>query len=89
VGGFYFAMKFTRPLHQPAVDEVLSHMTPEVLAEYKAYGITPEKLVVAEAHRDTHDCPLLPLEQNGPGQDPNTIYFPAHAGAEEYIFLNS
>ncbi|MBI4120740.1 MAG: hypothetical protein HY457_00585 [Parcubacteria group bacterium] len=84
---FDFAVGFTRPLHQPAGDEVFSHMNADVLAEYKQYGITPDTLVITEAYRDTHDCPLLPLEQNGPGQDPQTIYFPPESGAHEYIFL--
>ncbi|HEY4499559.1 MAG TPA: hypothetical protein VJH70_00285 [Candidatus Paceibacterota bacterium] len=85
---FDFAVKFTRPMHQPAVDEVFSHMTPDVVTEYKRYGITPDKLIIAEAYRDLHDCPLLPRKQNVPGQDPDTIYFPPEAGAGEYIFLN-
>ncbi len=82
---FDIAMKFTRPLHQPAVDEVFTHMTPAVLAEFEPYGITAKNVTLAEADRDAHDCPLLPLGQGG--DNPETIYFPPEAGSNEYIFL--
>lgn len=84
---FDMAMGFTRPLHQPAGDEVFTHMTPPVLAEYAKYDITPEKLVIAEEYRDTHDCPVVSQAPEGPEYDPGTIYFPSQAGSEEYVFL--
>lgn len=86
-GNFDMAMGFTRPLHQPAGDEVFTHMTPSVLAEYEAYGITPEKLVIAETYRDAHDCPVVAQAPAGPEYDPGTIYFPPQAGSDEYVFL--
>ena len=84
---FDIAMKFTRPLHQPAVDEVLTHMSPQVLADYEKYGITPDKLVISETYRDAHDCPVLSAGPTGPEYDQRTIYFPPEAGSQEYIFL--
>lgn len=86
-GNFDFAMKFTRPLHQPAVDQVFTHMALNVLADYAEYGITPEKLTISEEYRDVHDCPLSPAAPAGPEYDPDTIYFPAEAGAGETVFL--
>ena len=84
---FDIGMKFTRPLHQPAGDEVFSHMAPSVLAEYARYGITPEDLTIAQEYRDIHDCPVLPQAPAGPEYDPETIYFPSESGSNEYIFL--
>lgn len=84
---FDMAMGFTRPLHQPAGDEVFTHMSPRVLDEYAKYDITPEKLVIAETYRDTHDCPVVSQAPAGPEYDPGTIYFPSQAGSDEYIFL--
>lgn len=84
---FDMAMGFTRPMHQPAGDEVFTHMTPAVLAEYAKYDITPERLVIAEAYRDAHDCPVLSQGPVGPEYDPGTIYFPPEAGSDEYVFL--
>lgn len=86
---FDFGMKFTRPLHQPAGDEVFSHMTPPVLAEYQRYGITRESLTIAEDYRDTHDCPLLPAAPAGPEYDPGTLYFPPEAGSDEYVWFTA
>src|SRR3989344_246913 len=84
---FDMAMGFTRPLHQPAGDEVFTHMTPQVLAEYAKYDITPEKLVIAEEYRDAHDCPVVSQSPAGPEYDPGTIYFSPQAGSGEYVFL--
>ena len=84
---FDIGMKFTRPLHQPAVDEVFSHMASPILAEYARRGITPEGLTIAEEYRDSHDCPVVPQAPAGPEYDPETIYFPPEAGSNEYIFL--
>ncbi|HLC49693.1 MAG TPA: hypothetical protein VJI96_04905 [Candidatus Andersenbacteria bacterium] len=84
---FDIGMKFTRPLHQPAGDQVFSHMTPSVLAEYARYGITPESLTITEEYRDIHDCAILPQAPAGPEYDPETIYFPSESGSNEYIFL--
>lgn len=86
---FDIAMKFTRPMHRPAIDAVFHHMTPAVLAEYSAYGVTPEDLILAEEYRDTNDCPQLPQPPSGPEYDPETIYFPPNAGSNEYIFLQA
>ena len=84
---FDIGMKFMRPLHQPAGDEVFTHMTPAVLAEYARYGIASDALVIPEAYRDAHDCPLLPAAPAGPEYDPHTIYFPSESGSNEYVFL--
>lgn len=86
---FDIAMKFTRPMHQPSVDEVFTHMAPDVLAEYAARGVTPESLVIVEEYRDAHDCPLLSKESNlqDPQKDPDTIYFPSEAGSGESVML--
>lgn len=86
-GNFDMAMGFTRPLHQPAGDEVFTHMMPPVLAEYAKYDITPERLVIAEEYRDAHDCPLLSQAPAGLEYDSDTIYFPPQAGSGEYVFL--
>lgn len=86
---FDIAMKFTRPMHRPAMDAVFHHMAPPILAEYAEYGITPEDLIIAEEYRDANDCPLLPKGPEGPEYDPETIYFPPDAGSNEYIFLKS
>lgn len=84
---FDFGMKFTRPLHQPAGDEVFRHMMPQVLAEYQQYGLTREALTISEEFRDAHDCPVLSAGPQGPEYDPATIYFPPEAGSSEYVFL--
>ncbi len=81
---FDIAMKFTRPLHRPAIDAVFHHATPAVLAEYGEYGLTTTNFVIPESTRDQNDCPLLPRGQGGDGPD---IYFPPEAGSDEYIFL--
>ncbi|MDA1169162.1 MAG: hypothetical protein O3A36_02385 [bacterium] len=86
-GNFDMAMGFTRPMHQPAGDEVFTHMTPQVLDEYAKYGITPENLVITEEYRDAHDCQLSPQAPAGPEYDPGTIYFPPQSGSDEYMFL--
>ena len=85
---FDFGMKFTRPLHQPAGDEVFTHMAPAVLADYERYGITRDKLVIPEAYRDAHDCPVLAAAPVGAEYDPETIYFPSESGSNEYVFLD-
>ncbi|MEK7624016.1 MAG: hypothetical protein AAB408_05140 [Patescibacteria group bacterium] len=84
---FDIAMKFTRPLHRPAIDSVFHHMTNEVLKEYEEFNIRPADLIISEEYRDRHACPFLPMGQGG--QDPNTIYFPPEAGSNEYIFLQN
>ncbi len=81
---FDIAVKFTRPMHRPAVDAPFNHMASSVLAEYKKYGIEAEDLIIPEAVRDAKLCPLLPKGEGGDGPD---IYFPPEAGAKEYIFL--
>ena len=80
---FDIAMKFTRPLHQPAVDQVFTHMASPVLAEYEQYGITEKNMLISEEYRDANDCPLLP---KGSGEDADTVYFPSGAGSNEYVF---
>ncbi len=82
---FDIAVKFTRPLHHPAVDEVFTHMTEQVLAEYGERGITAENVRIDKEYRDSHDCPTLPKGQGGENSD--VIYFPPEAGSKEYIFL--
>ena len=81
---FDIAMKFTRPLHQPAVDEVFTHMVPSILAEYERYGIIEENMAISEKYRDASDCPLLPKGQGG--EDADTVYFPSGSGNNEYVF---
>lgn len=81
---FDFAVKFTRPMHRPAVDALFNHMASNILAEYEKYGITAGDLIIPEAVRDAKLCPLLPKGQGGDGPD---SYFPPEAGSKEYIFL--
>lgn len=81
---FDIAMKFTRPMHRPAVDAPFRHASPKILAEYGARGIDADDLIIAESSRDASDCPLLPLGEGGDGPD---VYFPPEAGSDEYIFL--
>ncbi|MBI5140203.1 MAG: hypothetical protein HZA94_02040 [Candidatus Vogelbacteria bacterium] len=83
---FDIAVKFTRPLHRPAIDAPMHHMSSGVLAEYEQYGLNAEKLIIPEKVRDANDCPVLPKGEGGDGPD---IYFPPEAGAKEYLFLRA
>lgn len=84
---FDIAMKFTRPMHRPAIDAVFHHMTPSLLGEYADYGVTPKDLLITEEYRDKNDCPQLPKPPGDPEYDPETIYFQPEAGSSEYVFL--
>ena len=77
-------MKFTRPLHRPAVDAPFEHFTPQVLAEYERRGVIMSDLIIPEKLRDAKPCPLLPKGVGGDGPD---LYFPPEAGSDEYVFL--
>ena len=57
---FDIAVKFTRPLHRPAIDAPFNHAAQNVLDEYKKYGITPESLVISEQERDAVACVIDP-----------------------------
>jgi hypothetical protein len=37
-------------------DSMFNHMTPEVLAEYKKYGLTKEKVIIDKEWRDNNSC---------------------------------
>lgn len=80
---FDMAVKFTRPMSEPAIDTPLAHMSDTVIAEYARYGITPENIVIAETYRDEHLCPTTGEQQAG------DVYFTANTDPNDYIFLKN
>ncbi|MBI2607603.1 MAG: hypothetical protein HYW51_02140 [Candidatus Doudnabacteria bacterium] len=78
---FDLAVKFTRPLHRPAIDAPFNHATQAVLDEYRAYGIEPEDFIISEEYRSAHDCPRSDWADEGP-----FIYF-APGGPDDYVWL--
>lgn len=78
---FDMAVKFTRPMASPMIDEVFTHMATNVLDEYQKYGITPENVVISEEFRDKNLCPTTGEELGG------DVYFPASTNPEDMIFL--
>lgn len=58
---FDIGLKKFDGLKGPSIfDSPFLHMNEEVLAEYKAVGITPENMVVSKAVRDADPCPTIP-----------------------------
>src|SRR3989344_3935151 len=82
-GNFDIAIKFTRPLHRPALDAPFNHATQSVLDEYKKYGITASDLLISEEERDTVACQIDPTINFG-GPD---AYFSRNTSAENYFWI--
>lgn len=81
---FDIAAKFTRPLHQPAIDAPFAHMTRGILDEYAKYGITKDNVLVSEERRDANPCPTIPRPSWGEGDD---VYFSPQWSADDMIWL--
>lgn len=50
---------------------IFKHMTPAVLAEYSARGITPDDMIVSKDFRDAHPCGYPGKNQEGNGTNTN------------------
>ena len=80
---FDIAMKFTRPLHRPAIDMPFAHAAENVLAEHRQYGVEPGDLLISEAERDARACVIDPAINFG-GTD---AYFSRETSPGDYIWL--
>lgn len=79
---FDFALKFTRPLHRPAVDAPFAHMSPDVLAQYAAVGVTETNVTVPKQERMARPCAVV--ENGGDGPD---LYFRSPWSPDDYMLL--
>ncbi len=80
---FDMAVKLTRPMAAPAIDEPFLHMTDEVLAEYAQYGINPTNIAISKEYRDANLCPTTGDSLAG------DVYFPPTTDPNDMIFLKS
>lgn len=81
---FDIAVKFTRPMHRPAIDAPFRHMAKSVLDEYKKYGVTdPSNLEISEQERDAALCVIDPNVNYG-GPD---AYFKRETAPSDHIVL--
>lgn len=82
---FDIAVKFTRPMHRPAIDAPFNHATQSVLSEYKTYGVNADDLIISEVERDAAACPIDPNVDFG-GRD---AYFSRETSPNDYVWLKS
>lgn len=80
---FDIAVKFTRPMAAPAIDLPLAHATEEVLAQYKAYGVTLDNLEISETYRDQNACPTSGESLAG------DVYFLPTSDPKDYVYLKT
>ena len=78
---FDMAVKFTRPMAVPAIDLPLAHATDDVLAQYNAYGITLDDLVISEEYRDQNTCPTTGESLGG------DVYFLPTSDPKDYVYF--
>lgn len=78
---FDIALRFLRPMRQPAVDAPFNHAAQNVLDEYKKYGVNADDFIISKEERDIRPC-LISSERNGPD-----ITFPPGRMADDYVWL--
>lgn len=78
---FDIGMKYTVPFAKPLFDTPFYHMAPDVLAEYRAYGVTPENIIMSRVARDQNPCPLIA------GEEGIDARFPPEASSNEQVIL--
>lgn len=78
---FDMAVKFTRPMAEPAIDEPFVHMADQVLAEYAKYGITSSNVAISKEYRDQHPCPTIDKSLAG------DVYFPPNTDPNDVVYL--
>ncbi|HXK38931.1 MAG TPA: hypothetical protein VJ043_02485 [Candidatus Paceibacterota bacterium] len=84
-GNFDIAVKFTRPLHRPAIDAPFNHATQDVLDEYSEYGVSANDLIISEKARDAVACQIdTNVDYGGPD-----VYFSRNTNAGDYIWLRN
>ena len=80
---FDMAVKFTRPMAEPAVDFPLAHATDEVLSEYEADGITLADMEISKEYRDQNLCKTTGDSQAG------DVYFERNTDPNDMVYLRS
>ena len=78
---FDMAVKFTRPMAEPSIDEPFAHMSDEVLSEYRQYGITSSNVIISKEYRDQNLCPTIDKVVGG------DIYFPPNTDPNDIVYL--
>ncbi len=46
-------------------DSIFNHMTPPVLSQFQAVGVTPSNIIISKSYRDSNPCDYLPNNQSG------------------------
>ena len=82
-GNFDIAVKFTRPMHRPAIDAPLNHAVQNVLDEYREYGVSANDFIIPEKERDAVACQIDPNVNYG-GPD---AYFARETSPGDYLWL--
>lgn len=80
---FDIALKFTRPMHRPAIGAPFVHMSKNVLEEYARYGVNANALHISEEERDRAACTIDPNVNFG-GPD---AYFAREGMPGDYFWL--
>src|SRR3989338_11524271 len=82
---FDIAVKFTRPMHRPAIDAPFNHASQNVLDEYKKYGVSANDFIITEKERDAVACKVDPTINYG-GPD---AYFARETSPGDYLWLRN
>ncbi len=80
---FDIAVKFTRPMHRPAIDAPFNHAAQNVLDEYRKYGVSASDFIIPEKERDAVACRIDPSVNYG-GPD---AYFSQETSPGDYLWL--